>query len=161
MAVKGEVKKKKSTAGAKTKYKKEYDKLAFNYCLLGSTDVEMANFFGVTEKTLNNWKHEHGSFFQSIKAGKEEADANVAKALYHRACGYSHKEDKIFNDNGKALVVETVKHYPPDTAAAINWLGNRQRNKWQRDPKPIEENETDTKPVKVVIEVADASRDKV
>lgn len=112
-------------SGAPTTYKKEYAKQVYKFCLLGSTDVQLADFFGVCEKTINNWKKEHPKFLQAIKDGKEKADSEIASALFYRAKGYKHKEDKIFNNNGEALIVPTVKHYPPDTAAAFIWLKNR------------------------------------
>jgi len=124
-------------AGRPTNYKKEYDEQAYKLCLLGATDKEMADFFNVKEQTINNWKKNHPSFFESIKRGKIVADANVAKSLYHRALGYSHPEDKIFNDNGEPLIVPTVKHYPPDPTAAIFWLKNRKPAEW-RDKRDVQ-----------------------
>ena len=112
-------------AGRPTNYKKEYDEQAYKLCLLGATDKEMADFFGVSEVTFNAWKKKHPEFLKSLKEGKSVADANVAKSLYLRALGYYHPEDKIFNDNGEPLIVPTVKHYPPDPTAAIFWLKNR------------------------------------
>lgn len=123
--------------GRPTKYKKEYDALVYNYCLLGATDVELAKFINVDEATINRWKHSHPSFCTSIKEGKVNADANVAAALYHRALGYSHSEEKVFSNNGKIVMHNTVKHYPPDTGAAMAWLKNRQPAKW-RDKQEIE-----------------------
>ena len=50
---------------------------------------------------------EHPTFMNSIKSGREEADANVAASLYHRANGYSHKAEKIaFDKDGNALRAE-------------------------------------------------------
>ncbi len=74
---------------------------------------------------MDRWKVSHPDFCKSIKAGKEVADAEVSRALKHRAVGYSHPEDKIFMHNGEPVVVPTIKHYPPDTAAAFIWLKNR------------------------------------
>jgi hypothetical protein len=124
-------------AGRPTKYKPEYCELGFNYSLLGATDKEMAALFEVDEATINRWKIEYPEFCESLKRGKEEADAKVAKKLYHRALGYEHPEDKIFNDSGEPLIVPTIKHYPPDPTAAIFWLKNRQPQKW-RDRKEHE-----------------------
>lgn len=123
--------------GAPTLYREEYDKQAYKLTLLGSTDKDLADFFEVTETTINNWKNEHPNFFESIKKGKDLADAKVAERLYKRALGYEQKEDKIFNDNGTPLIVPTVKHYPPDPTSAIFWLKNRQPKKW-RDKQPEE-----------------------
>lgn len=112
-------------AGRPTKYKKEYSELAYKFCLLGATDEQLAGFLDVDVATVNRWKIAHPEFRESIKDGKERADAEIAEALFHRAKGYSHPEDKIFNQNGIPLIVPTVKHYPPDTAAAFIWLKNR------------------------------------
>ena len=123
--------------GRPTKYKKEYDKLAYNYCLLGATDAELAVFCDVSESTINLWKLEYPSFSESIKKGKTNADANVANALYNRALGYNHREEKVFNNNGEIVTYNTTKYYPPDTGAAMAWLKNRQPDKW-RDKQELE-----------------------
>ena len=73
--------------GRPTAYRKKYDKLALNYCLLGATDKELADFFEVSERTINAWKAAQPTFLQSIKRGKAQADAEVASRLYERACG--------------------------------------------------------------------------
>jgi hypothetical protein len=123
--------------GAPTSYKEEYAVLGYNYCLLGATDEDLARYFEVGHATISNWKNKHPKFLEALKKGKAEADAVVAEKLYHRAKGYSHPEDKIFNNNGTPLVVPTIKHYPPDTTAAIFWLKNRQPDQW-RDKREVE-----------------------
>lgn len=108
-----------------SKYKKEYDDLAYKFSLLGATDKQMGDFFDVTEQTINNWKKAHPSFFESIKKGKLPADANVAGALYKKACGFSYPEEHIVYASGKPTIIKVEKYYPPDTAAAFIWLKNR------------------------------------
>ena len=103
----------KRPRGRPTRYKAEYTEQAFKLCLLGATDANLADFFEVSEKTINTWKDVHPEFLQSLKAGKDEADANVGERLYQRALGYEHPEDKIFMHEGKPVIVPTVKHYPP------------------------------------------------
>ena len=139
--------------GRPTKYRKEFDVLAYRYALLGATDKQMAVFFEVTEKTLNNWKHDHLEFLQSITRGKGLADSKVAESLYRRALGYTHSENKIFQYKGKPIVVPTTKHYPPDTQAASLWLRNRQPDKW-RDQKDIvvKPGETDLRTTQEIID---------
>ena len=114
----------------------------------GFTDVEMSDFFEVTERTWNNWKNKNSDFFQSLKNWKEIADEKVERSLYERATGYSHDEDKIFNIDGVPLIVPTKKHYPPDTVAAIFWLKNRKPSEWQ-DKRNQEISGKDGKPVKI------------
>lgn len=118
--------------GAPTKYKDEYTELAYNYCLLGATDENLADFFGVSESTINNWKAVQPDFVESIKRGKQQADAKVAQSLFHRATGYSHPETKIATTEGKITdSQEFDKHYAPDPTAAIFWLKNRQPALWR------------------------------
>jgi len=129
------VKKPAKSMGRPTKYKKEYNLQAMKLCLLGATDEKLANFFDVSVTTLNTWKVEYPNFLLSIREGKEVADANVANALYNRAIGFSHKEVKVFNNQGEILTHEVDKHYPPDTGAAFIWLKNR--SNW-KDKQEVE-----------------------
>lgn len=114
-------------AGRPTQYKPEYAKQTFRLCLLGATDASLAEFFEVSEVTINAWKNKHPEFLNAIRRGKEEADSKIAEALYHRAKGYRHPDCKIVADakTGDEHIVEYTKHYPPDTAAAFIWLKNR------------------------------------
>lgn len=128
--------------GRPTLYREEYDDLAYKFCLLGAIDANLAEFFEVTEQTINNWKLAHPSFFESIKRGKHQADAMVAQSLYKRATGYEHDAVKIFNDQGSPLVVDYTERYPPDTAAAIFWLKNRRPDMW-RDKQEIDHSSKD------------------
>lgn len=122
--------------GRPTAYRDDYAEQAYKYCLLGATDAQLASLFDVCEATINNWKNNQPEFLESIKKGKAIADAEVAERLYFRARGYEHPEDKIFNDQGRPLIVPTTKHYPPDTTAIIYWLKNRQPELW-RDLKEV------------------------
>lgn len=121
----------KPTRGRPTLYKAEYAEQARRLALLGQTDAEMADFFGVSEATFHRWKHAHKDFCESIKEGKAGADAKVAAALYQRAVGYSHPDVHVSNYQGEITVTPLTKHYPPDTGAAFIWLKNRQPDKWR------------------------------
>ena len=117
-------------AGAPTAFRDEYCELATNYCLLGATDAQLAEFFDVSETTINNWKIAHPEFLVSVKAGKDVADAKVANALYHRSIGYSHEDVHISNYQGEITETPITKHYPPESKAITFWLTNRQRKLW-------------------------------
>lgn len=121
-----------------SKFKPEFIEQAQKLCLLGATDRELADFFGVVESTLNLWKVQHPEFSESLKVGKEVADKRVEQALYHRARGYSHNAVKILmTKDGDVFREEYVEHYPPDTVACIFWLKNRNPEAW-RDKTDIE-----------------------
>lgn len=127
----------KPKAGRPTKYKPEYCDQVRKLCLLGATDPEIADFFEVNVDTLYEWRKVYPAFSEAIKEGKSLADSQVAERLYNRAMGYEHDdvELKVVSvGQGGGSVVEKVsvrKIYPPDTAAAIFWLKNRQRGKWR------------------------------
>jgi hypothetical protein len=130
-------------AGRPTLYKPEYDTIAERMALLGATDVQLSDAFGVSEQTLNAWKLAHPNFLESLKRGKDEADAKVARSLYERALGYSHPSEKVVtvalgaNQGSEVVKVPITEHYPPDTTAAIFWLKNRQKAHW-RDKHEVE-----------------------
>ncbi len=52
--------------------------------------------------------------------------------------GYSHEAVKIFCDkDGNITEAPYTERYPPDTAACIFWLKNRQPDKW-KDKQDLE-----------------------
>lgn len=134
-------KKLSNPVGRPTKYDPVFPEQAEKLCKLGATDKELADFFEITESTLNEWKLSKDDFSESIKRGKILADANVAESLYKRANGYSHPDVDIKVIEGQIVETELIKHYPPDTAAGIFWLKNRQRGKW-RDKIEVESDNT-------------------
>jgi hypothetical protein len=119
--------------GRPTKFKTEYVDQAYRHCLLGATDAELALLFKVNVDTITEWKKVHPEFSVSINAGRDEADAHVAHAMYHRALGYKHEAVKIFMPAGaeNPVYAPYVEHYPPDTQAGSLWLRNRQSAKWR------------------------------
>jgi hypothetical protein len=46
--------------------------------LLGFTEVEIAEQFGISPDTIQEWKAEHREFSVALEGGKAEADAEVA-----------------------------------------------------------------------------------
>ena len=96
----------------------------------GKTDQEVADIIGVPRTTLRD-QVQYNAIIDPVSKAKSEADNKVEEALFKRAIGYEHPEDKIFNDNGEALIVPTIKHYPPDPVSAIFWLKNRRPEAWK------------------------------
>ena len=125
-----------------TDYREEYDQQAYKLCLLGATDKQLANFFDTSEQTINAWKKQFPSFLESLKNGKQIADAEIANSLYERAKGYTHDDVHISNHQGEVLLTPIKKHYPPDTGAAMAWLKNRQPELW-RDRRDLDINTTE------------------
>lgn len=105
--------------------------MARKLALLGQTDEEMADFFGVDPATIYRWQHDHPAFCEAIKNGKIIADAEVAASLYRRAVGENVKVERIVRGpEGKHEVITLTQRIPGDVSAAKHWLGNRQRGRW-------------------------------
>lgn len=111
--------------------------------LLGLTDVQMAAALDISKATLNTWKKQHPEFLDSIKGGKDVADAEVALSLFQRANGYSHKAVKMFQAGGAIIAKQYTKHYPPDTVACIFWLKNRQPALWRDKIEPDQDDDNE------------------
>ena len=131
------------TPGRKTKFTADIARKAYKLSLLGMTDKEMIEFFGIAEQTWYNWQKRFPSLREAIQKGKADADSEVAYSLYRKACGYSHPdvhiitnqvkeydaEGKVISSHTEPLLVDIIKHYAPDTAAACFWLKNRSRRR--------------------------------
>ena len=148
---------KKNPVGRPTSYRPEYAEQAYKFCLLGANNSKLAQLFEVSDATVDNWIRDIPDFLGAVKAGRELADAEVAKSLYHRALGYSHPEDDIKMFQGAIIVTPTIKHYPPDTGAATLWLKNRQGDKW-RDKQDVDMTSTVNLKADVTISPAEAYR---
>ena len=119
-----------TSIGRPTAYRPEFCELAHNYCLLGATNPELAGFFDVAPRTIDNWIASHPAFAEAVQEGRVVADARVARCLYERAVGYSCTVERKVLHAGEERTLSNVVHYPPDTRACIFWLRNRRRAVW-------------------------------
>jgi hypothetical protein len=128
-------------------------------CRMGATDKDLADFFAVSEQTINSWKQKHPEFLESLKDGKVSSDAEVAHKLFLRATGFEWVEQHpikcktVTYDKGKRLkeveevvVVEVKRVVPPDPTSAIFWLKNRQPEHW-REKQHLEHTGKDGGPI--------------
>lgn len=93
-------------AGRPTKYRKDMPEQARKLCLLGATNEQLAKAFEVSISRLEAWIKEKPEFQGAIKEGRENADGEIAGALYTKAMG-------------------------GDTTAMIFWLKNRRSANWR------------------------------
>jgi hypothetical protein len=93
-------------AGRPTDYKPEFTSDVQKLCLLGATNQQLADYFGVNVQTIYNWMDRYPEFFDAVKLTKLKADSEVAGALYQRA-------------------------KTGDVNAARFWLMNRQKDAWR------------------------------
>lgn len=129
--------------GRPRKYDAAYhDSKAFSLALLGLTVDQMAEVFDIHRDTVFAWQTEFPSFSDSLKRGRDEADAKVVKSLYKRALGYKFEEvsfEKVIPQEESETPIDidlykkrvVIKEVVPDTTAQIFWLKNRQPQKWR------------------------------
>ena len=149
--------KEKNPVGRPPVYREEYLEQAKKLSLLGLTNDQMASFFEVSPTTFDRWLASNEEFRSAIKSCKTLADGDIAVSLFHRAKGYSHPDVEVKVIDGQVVMVDLIKHYPPDTGAAMAWLKNRQPKYWRDRPEQSEQEQAT--PQRVEIIVKDARRD--
>lgn len=117
--------------GRPTKYLPAFANIAYEFALLGKTDVEVAELLGVNADTIYEWDRVHPEFSEIRSRGKVVADAKVAASLYQRAIGYEHDDVHVSAYEGAITLTPIRKYYPPDYSSAALWLSNRQGGNWK------------------------------
>jgi hypothetical protein len=130
--------------GRPTDFREEMVGQARFLCRNGATDDDLAEFFGISTRTVNRWKSMHPEFLAALVRGKDAADDRVEERLYHKAMGFEYEEahpiklKEVLYENGKRLketerveVVMVKKVVVPDTTAMIFWLKNRRKDRWR------------------------------
>lgn len=103
----------------------------------GLTDEDIAAEFGVTVRTIHNWKKEHPAFHKALIETKALLDSRVELSLYKVATGYSYTEVEVTLEGGQVVRrVERVKEVPPNVSAIRLWLTNRDAANW-RDKQDV------------------------
>lgn len=84
--------------------------------------IQIAEYLGVTEKTLIKLKKIHPRLFQAFVYGNEMMKNNIVDAVLKRAIGYDQEETQTTIEETKSgtkkKIVKTKKHYPADISAA-------------------------------------------
>ena len=124
----------------------------------GLSDQQIAKNIGISRSTLNEWRKKYPDISDTLKKGKEVADAEVENTLYLKCIGHKVQLKKTFkvkkieyNDAGKKIkeeenleTGEDEVYIPPDTKAIIFWLTNRMREDWkERQNTQMEQEETE------------------
>jgi hypothetical protein len=124
----GLVRKQKTIVGVN--FTNETPKEVYRLALLGATNEQMASFLDISVDNFLRLVRDYKRLRTALRRGRMEADSKVAQALYRRAMGYTCKEAHITSYKGEVTITEVEKHYPPDTTAALRWLGTRQKEVW-------------------------------
>lgn len=124
--------------GRPTDYKPEYADQAKILCdRMAATDDDLAAFFGVTTRSISNWKVKHQEFFLAIAESKGPANERVKQSLYKLATGYHYMEIEHKVVGGKLRAIEVERYVPPNAVAQTFWLKNREPDQW-RDKQELE-----------------------
>lgn len=117
----------------RSRYEPRFAKIAGLLCARGATDADLADAFGMCVAQVRNWQSRYPEFGDAVRKGKSDVfDPLVERALAQRALGYvvDCEEVKVLKD-GEIIRYPVRKVYPPDTAACIFWLKNRQSARWR------------------------------
>ena len=116
--------------GRPTRFEPEMCEQAHNYCLLGATNDDLAEFFHVSPSTIDNWIARHADFRAAVKRGRAVADSRVVSGFYNRAVGFERKVERAVAVGGKLKPVTSTVYYPPNVQACIFWLRHRRPETW-------------------------------
>ena len=94
----------------------------------GWTLAAIADFLGISERTLCNYKNQHEELANALKRGNDDAVYAVENALLRSALGYTYEEQET-TKNGAVVTVQ--KYAKPNVNAQIFFLKNRARSKWK------------------------------
>ena len=122
---------KKLPLGRPTKRTPKITAAAAKLAAQGKSKREISEALNINRTTLRNWCLSDAEFLTALKEGEKKANDLVEASVFHRACGYSCPEVKIFVHDGEVIEVDTIKHYPPDMDAAKFWLTNRDPARWK------------------------------
>lgn len=129
-------------SGNASKYSPDMPERAKGLALLGYTNAEIAQTFGIALSTFYEWKKIYPELSDAIKEGGSIIDVQVAQALYKRTQGYMVTEEKTEQSENGIKTTVAEKHIPADTTAMIFWLKNRQPKQW-RDKQEVDHSSSD------------------
>lgn len=118
--------------------------LIIGYLNSGHTEASVAERFGVGVSTWQRYKSKYPEFREQIRKAGMNATALVVNSIFKRANGYEYEEIHTeITDNGrqnqrqqssgnqKRVIKKVTKQVPPDTAAAIFIVTNRDPEHWK------------------------------
>lgn len=141
----------KRAVGRASKYKPEYCEEQTKLLMLGATDQDLADYFGVSKSTIYEWRLKHQEFSDSVLAGRQRADMEIAFSAFERAKGKEYFEEvptkvkritydekgKKISEHEEVVVTRVRKFIPPDPTTIQFWLKNRKQVAW-RDRREVE-----------------------
>lgn len=121
--------------GAHILFKNDFMRQVYYLARLGARDSDIAEFFGVSNRTIDLWKSTNHEYKEAWQEGHWMFGMKVGETLGQRALGYDyteveHSQHVDRQGNIRDLVKTSHKHMAPDTVAIIFYLKNRFRDTW-------------------------------
>lgn len=121
----------KNKGGRPKKYDKKLLGAVYKLALLGAKNTQIIESLSIAKDTFYDWMKTNKEFSDTLKKGREDADAAVADSLFRNAVGYSLTETDIRVVEGQIVRTQIKKNYPPNPTSGIFWLKNRQSQLWK------------------------------
>jgi len=112
-------------------------KQAYELALLGVSDERMAIVMGVNVNTISYWKRTNPRFLSAYMAGKDPANAEVARNFYLNCIDRYVREQVVAVNTrtGKVVKVWVKKFLRGDKWAQKQWLATKLRDIWAESTK--------------------------
>ena len=120
----------KKRTGVPTKWDPKFTKIAFQFALLGATEVQVAQALDVKSCSIAYWKKVHPEFKEAWENGKDKADAKVVESFYNNCHDRYVLEEEAKVVGGEVKIVEVRKFHRGDKWAQSRWLSLRCRGEW-------------------------------
>jgi hypothetical protein len=129
----------------KGKFRPEMVQQAYKLYLLGRTDEQVADFFGVKRDAIYVWVRNRPEFREARKEGRVAADANVASSTYDNCHDRKIKVKKkkwLNTKDGPCEVEEEEEVFVrADSRAQQFWMQNRHPELWNKQAQASLEKE--------------------
>lgn len=104
--------------------------LARELAARGASNVEIAETFRISPRTLSRWRLKYPDFDEALNAGEEALLKAVERSLYEMALGYSYEESRIITTKAGVQRVREIKVVQKSESAAIRILAAKRRDVW-------------------------------
>ena len=94
-------------------YRSKYCDVASTHCLLGRSPERLAEMFGETPRTVDEWIADIPEFRDAVERGRNGAYSQVEQALYRVLAGYEEEVDRVVMQDGEPTIVRHIKRHPP------------------------------------------------
>lgn len=141
----------KNKPGPRKAFNPEWLQTIGQLAMLGMINDQIADFYGVTDTTFDNWIRDIPELKAVLVENREMADAKVASSLFRRAVGYEYVEEmEEKGPDGRKRRV-TTKHVPGDVNAQSLWLRNRRPQQFRDKQPELQMDETPLQRIEIAV----------